>query len=372
MLSLSIASVFLWFGQYVWLLEIFIVIVVFLLVYKLLSILIKKFQLRFRISHHWTIEVFLKAIRKPLRYFFFLMCLIVIIGVIDEHTMLFNWFSTKATTKVLLVVSFTWCMISFIKLTQQHVLYHSRRLYDKTSVLAFGQVGIAVVIVISILTTLQIMGVNLAGILAFGGFSGIAVGFAAKDLLANFFGAIMVYMDKPFKVGDWIKSPEKEIEGEVESIGWRQTKIITFEKRPIYVPNSVFSTIVVENASRMTHRRLNEVVGIRYDDVFKAGKIVDDITELLTEHPRVDNSQSLVVGVTKFSASSVDIMVYCFTTTTTLVEFSKVRQEILLGVVNIITKHGAEIAFPTSTVHVASVGKITSENLVTLEKKNNV
>jgi MscS family membrane protein len=372
MLSLSIASIFLWFGHYIWLLEIFIVIIAFLLVYKLVSILIKKIQLRFRISHHWVIEVFLKAIRKPLRYFFFLLCLIAIIGIINENTMLFNWLFTKATTKVLLVALFSWCMVSFIQLTQQHILYHSRKIYDKTSVLALGQVGIAVVMVISILTTLQIVGVNLAGILAFGGLSGIAVGFAAKDLLANFFGAIMVYMDKPFKVGDWIRSPEKEIEGEVESIGWRQTKIITFEKRPIYVPNSVFSTIVVENASRMTHRRLNEIVGIRYDDVFKAEKIVDDITELLTEHPRVDNSQSLVVGVKKFSASSVDIMIYCFTTTTTLVEFSKVRQEILLSVVNVIAKHNAEIAFPTSTLHVASVGKITSENLVTLEKKKNV
>ena len=362
--QLWVASVLLWFGSYLWVGQIFGVTLLFFVAYKAIGMLFKIIQKHFKVSKNWVVEICIKTVKKPMRFLFVLMCTLVIIDIFNTNTMLFSGFHTVYARNVVFVIFCAWSIIRFTGFVQEYMLYHSHKIHDKTSVLAFGQIGNALTIVISSLIAMQIMGVNFAGLLAFGGFSGIAVGFAAKDLLANFFGAIMIYMDKPFKVGDWIKSPEKEIEGEVESISWRQTKIITFEKRPIYVPNSVFSTIVIENASRMTHRRLDEIIGIRYDDISKANDIVDDIKEMLIEHSKVDNSQSLVVGVVKFAASSVDIMLYCFTTTTTLLEFSKVRHEILLGTSSIITKHGAEIAFPTSTVHVAS----TPENVVTLKE----
>lgn len=351
--QLWVASVFLWFGSYLWVGQILGVTILFFTAYKVIGMLFKIIYRNFKNSN-WLVGVCIKTARTPMRFLFLALCVLVIIDIFNTNTMLFSGFRTVYMRNIIFVIFCAWFIIRFIRFVQEQMLYHSHKIHDKTSILAFGQIGNALTIATSTLIAMQMMGVNFAGLLAFGGFSGIAVGFAAKDLLANFFGALMVYMDKPFKVGDWIKSPEKEIEGEVESIGWRQTKIITFEKRPIYVPNSVFSTIVVENASRMTHRRLNELVGIRYDDISKANDIVEDIKEMLIEHSKVDNSQSLVVGVVKFAASSVDIMLYCFTTTTTLLEFSKVRHEILLGASSIITKHGAEIAFPTSTIHVAS------------------
>jgi len=80
---------------------------------------------------------------------------------------------------------------------------------------------------------MQTLGYSISGVLAFGGIGGIAVGFAARDLLANFFGGFMIYMDRPFDVGDWIRSPDQEIEGTVEKIGWRLTTIRTFDKRPL-------------------------------------------------------------------------------------------------------------------------------------------
>ena len=107
--------------------------------------------------------------------------------------------------------------------------------------------------------------------LTFGGVGGLIVGLAAKDLLSNFFGGMMIYFDRPFKVGDWIRSPDRQIEGTVERIGWRMTIIRTFDKRPLYVPNSVFSSIVVENPSRMLNRRINETFGLRYQDADKFG-----------------------------------------------------------------------------------------------------
>lgn len=357
--KLLIASMILWFGNYLWVAQIFGVLLLFFVAHKVFEFYLKRIQDYCRVTHHWTVELSIKAARKPLQFAFLAMCLLCVLGIFNENTMLVSSFKNFHPGSLVVAICLTWIIIRFVRLMQEYMLYYSKKPYEKTSVLAFGHIGISLIVAISTLVILQIVGVNFAGLLAFGGVSGIAIGFAAKDLLANFFGALMIYLDKPFRVGDWIRSPEKEIEGEVEMIGWRQTRILTFEKRPIYVPNSVFSTIVVENASRMTHRRLNETIGLRYEDILKVNDIVEDIKSMISEYPNVDNSQSLAVGVVKLTVSSVEIMIYCFTTTVTLVEFSKVRHEIMLGITNIVAKHNAELAINPTTVNVVAMpGKI--------------
>ena len=190
--------------------------------------------------------------------------------------------------------------------------------------------------------------------MAFGGVGGIAVGFAARDLLANFFGGLMIYMDRPFNVGEWIRSPDKEIEGTVEKIGWRLTTIRTFDKRPLYVPNSLFNNISVENPSRMLNRRIKETIGIRYDDLSKMKKIIDDVKKMLKEHPEIDKNKTLIVNFNEFAPSSLDFFVYTFTKTTDWVHYHEIKQEIMLSIINIIESNGAECAFPTSTLHISS------------------
>lgn len=201
------------------------------------------------------------------------------------------------------------------------------------------------------LTVLQTLGVSVSGVLAFGGIGGIAVGFAARDLLANFFGGLMIYLDRPFTIGDWVRSPDRNIEGTIEQIGWRLTVIRTFDRRPLYVPNSVFTTIALENPSRMQNRRIYENIGVRYDDADKVETIVNDVRTMLQEHPDIDQNRTLIVNFNAFAASSMEFMVYTFTKTTNWVEFHKVKEKILLEIVRIVEGHGAEFAFPTQTIH---------------------
>ena len=203
----------------------------------------------------------------------------------------------------------------------------------------------------AVLIAMQSMGYSISGVLAFGGVGGIAVGFAAKDLLANFFGGFIIHLDRPFKVGDWVRSPDRNIEGTVEHIGWRLTTIRTFDKRPLYVPNAAFTTIAVENPSRMTNRRIYETIGIRYADVGQMATIVDDIKAMLQQHEDIDSDQTLIVNFLAFNASSLDIMVYTFTKTTQWVQFHEVKQDVLLKISDIIEGYGAEVAFPTRTLH---------------------
>ncbi|GAK87380.1 small-conductance mechanosensitive channel [Vibrio ponticus] len=178
------------------------------------------------------------------------------------------------------------------------------------------------------------------------------VGLAAKDLLSNFFGGMMIYFDRPFKVGDWVRSPDRQIEGTVERIGWRMTVIRTFDKRPLYVPNSVFSNIVVENPSRMLNRRINETVGLRYDDGSKVEKITQEIKSMLENHPDIDANQTLIVNLNGFGASSLNIMVYTFTKTINWIRYQEVKQDVLLQIIKIVADNGADIAFPTQTLKI--------------------
>ncbi|MDR0635318.1 MAG: mechanosensitive ion channel family protein [Azoarcus sp.] len=218
---------------------------------------------------------------------------------------------------------------------------------DHTTVDAFAQLLRIAVLITTFLVALQSLGFSIQGVLAFGGIGGIAIGFAAKDLLANFFGSLMIYFDRPFAVGDWIRSPDKQIEGTVEDIGWRLTRIRTFDQRPLYVPNAVFTTITVENPSRMSNRRINETIGVRYDDIGEVAGIVEDIRAMLRAHPEIDQDKTLIVNFLQFNEYSLDIMVYTFTRTTAWIAFHEIKQDVLLKIADIIDRHGAQIAYPT-------------------------
>ncbi len=248
-----------------------------------------------------------------------------------------------------------WFAVRFIRLMEDQVLDDddSDRRMDLMTAKAIAKILRVLVLAIGGLLALHALGFTISGVLAFGGIGGVAVGFAARDMLANFFGALMIFMDRPFKVGDWIRSPDQEIEGTVEEIGWRLTRIRTFDQRPLYVPNSTFATLTVENPSRMLNRRIYETIGLRYDDISVMPDIVAEVESMLRNHPDIDQSVTLMVNFVTFGPSSVDFFVYTFTRTTVWQEYHAIKQDVLFKIAEIIERRGAEIAFPTNTVHLA-------------------
>jgi len=244
----------------------------------------------------------------------------------------------------------------FLVLTIQHIeksYLAAEKEFDPTTMDAISKLARISVVITAILMMLQTLGFSISGVLAFGGVGGIAVGFAAKDLLSNFFGGLFIYMDRPFAVGDWIRSPDREIEGVVEKIGWRVTLIRTFDKRPLYIPNGIFSQIAVENPSRMHNRRIKETIGIRYDDADKMQTITGQVEEMLKDHPEIDADKTLMVNFNSFAPSSLDFFIYTFTKTTNWEKYHTIKQDILLKILKIVEENGAEVAFPTSTIHLA-------------------
>ena len=210
------------------------------------------------------------------------------------------------------------------------------------------------------LVYLPSIGINISSILAVGGLAGLAVGLAAKDFIGNIFGGIMIYWDKPFLEGEWIRSSDRNIEGTVKKIGLRLTEITTFEKRPLYVPNAVFQNVIIENPGRMENRRIAEAFSVRYSDNDQVEKIINEIEGMLYDHEGIDTQQTIMVHLVGLGDSSLDCQLYCFTKSTDIKVFRSIRQQILIQVIGIVRRHGADIPFPTRTLELSEMSPLLS------------
>ena len=317
-------------------------------------------------SSNWD-DALIKAAKRPVPVLIWLLGIAFAAQIVGKETGAEAFSNIPQMRNVSVVVCLAWFLIRFIHLATANVIQSMQEIgeeVDRTTVDALSKLARLTVIVTTILVVMQTLGFSVSGILAAGGIGGLAVGFAAKDLLANFFGGLTIYLDRPFSVGEWIRSPDREIEGTVEYISWRHTRVRAFNKNPIYVPNSVFTTIVVENPSRMTNRRIKETIGIRYNDIDVMAPIVADVRSMLENHPEIDTSQTLIVNFNTFGPSSLDFFIYTFTRTTEWIRYHEVKQDVLLKVAEIIERHGAEIAFPTRTLHIEPSAESLPEDSV--------
>ena len=344
------------FGGQVWILIVSVILlstaVIDMLTRRVLKIL--HFQL-LKKQKVW-LDSFVDASRNPVSFFIWVTGTVLattyLISTLNIYVDLIPYIEDFKST--ILTLSVGWFVIRLVQRLEFHLKARARidDRFDEVTVEALAKIIKLLSFVLTGLFFLNAFGVSLTGLLAFGGVGGIAVGFAAKDLLGNVLGGLMLYLDKPFVVGEWIRSPDKEIEGTVENIGWRMTTVRTFDKRPLYIPNGIFATIAIETPTRMTNRRIKETVGIRYADISKMALIVDQIKSMLRNNADIDQDQTLIVNFNGFNASSIDILVYAYTKTVVWTEYHEVKQDVLLKISQIIMDNDAEIAFPTRTLHI--------------------
>ena len=338
--------------EHVWIVQVFAVVLVTALISFVVRRILAKLSSRVNLTSNRWDDIVFTAMSRPVGWIIWLQGLAIASDLILTQTGSAIFGYADSVRDIGVLVCITWFVLGVIRGTEE-VYIETAEQMDKTTAQALGKVLRLVVFITAGLVILQTLGYSISGVLAMGGVGGIAVGFAAKDLLANFFGGLIVYLDRPFAVGDWIRSPDREIEGTVELIGWRVTVIRNFQSQPMYVPNSVFTTIIVENPSRMENRRIYETIGLRYSDLTNMDKVVSEVETMLRQHEAIDADKTMMVNFNKFGASSLDFFIYCFTRTTRWVEFHEVKQNVMLRIADIIKANHAEVAFPTSTIHLA-------------------
>ncbi|MGV6853465.1 MAG: mechanosensitive ion channel family protein [bacterium] len=344
-------------GHETWIMQVFIIILVALIGDFVQRRLLRKLQKKALVTSNLWDDAIMHALIRPVSLLIWVLGISLAAEIASQQNEMSLLKATSSVRDIGIIVSITWFLLRLSRGVEKNIVEYNRKKnsqIDQTTIDAIAKLIRISIVITAGLVVLQNLGVSISGVLAFGGVGGLAVGLAAKDLLANFFGGLTVYLDRPFSVGDWISSPDKSIEGTVEYIGWRQTRIRKFDKRPIYVPNAAFTSLTVENPSRMSHRRIYETIGIRYGDIKHMDAITVKVEDMLQNHPEIDQSQTLMVQFNAFSPSSIDFFIYTFTRTVNWQHFHKVKQDVLLKIADIIEQHGAEIAYPTSTVHLAS------------------
>ena len=340
-----------WFEDYSWIASIFVAVFATLLLALITKLVFNRVAKQLKRTENLIDDAVFDAIRKPVRWaILFFGILLAFELTLRETEGDFGEYLVDIRN-VGLVFLLSWFAYRVVGRLQD-VYERERDSSERHAVQSIAKLLRASVVITGTLVALQSVGVSIAAVITFGGVGGIAIGFAARDMLANFFGAFMLFMDKPFAVGDWIRSPDQEIEGTVESIGWRITVIRTFDKRPLYIPNATFLNLSVENPQRMTNRRIYETIGVRYDDIALVAKILEDVRNMLKNHTEIDTNQILMVNLNYFNESSVDFFIYTFTKTTDWARFHEIKEDVLLKIAEIIESNGGEIAFPTRTLHI--------------------
>lgn len=204
-------------------------------------------------------------------------------------------------------------------------------------------------VIVGGILALQNMGYSVGSLLAGFGLGGMAFALAAKETLSNVFGSIVILLDRPFKVGDWIEMDG--LEGTIEEIGLRTTRVRTFANSLITVPNAKWTTSAINNWSRMRKRRISTKIGVTYG---ATPEQLEGIVETIRGLIRADENlhdDFFLVNFDGFGASSQDIFIYCFTKTTNWAEFLQAKEKFFLNVARAVRSAGLEFAFPTQTVH---------------------
>jgi MscS family membrane protein len=206
-------------------------------------------------------------------------------------------------------------------------------------------------------TILEIWGIHVGPLIAGLGLFGVAVALGAQDLFKNLIAGLFIIGEKRFHPGDWILV-KGVVEGTVEQIGFRTTTIRRFDKAPVYVPNSQLSDNAVTNFSRMTFRRIKWLIGLEYRSTADQLEIVrEGIEKYLSESPAFakPDETATFVRIDRFSDSSIDILLYCFTKTTDWLEWLAIKEQLLVEIKRIVEKAGIGFAFPSQSLYVEAL-----------------
>jgi len=230
------------------------------------------------------------------------------------------------------------------------VLFRSRgKKYDDLLLPAVSKTLKTFTVCIGILIFAESFSLPIVGLLGSLGIGGIAIALAAKETLSNVFGSLTVMVDRPFEIGDWIIT--EGVEGTVETMGMRSTKIRTFDNSLVTLPNSLLITAKVDNMGRRTFRRIKTMVSVQYDTTpEQIDAFCEGIRELIRRQPytRKDYYQ---VYLNQFAASSLDILVNLYLDCNDWSVELRERHRLFVDIVRLAKRLGVQFAFPTQTIH---------------------
>ncbi|MCF6139006.1 mechanosensitive ion channel family protein [Pseudalkalibacillus berkeleyi] len=292
----------------------------------------------------------LLAFERPLYVFFIFLGLYMAYQSLEISREVYQVPSRLYRSSVILVI--TWGLVNLS--SSSSILFNrfQHRLdlqVDQILIPFISRVLKFVIVAVSISVLAQEWGYNVNGFVAGLGIGGLAFALAAKESLSNLFGGIVIIIERPFSIGDWIQTPS--VDGIVEDINFRSTKVRTFADALVTVPNANISNEAITNWTRMRKRRVFFNLGVTYTTPKdKLETCVKQIKTLLTEHKEV-HPEFIEVRFDKYNDSSLDILIYFYTKTTAWINYLEVKEDINYRIMEILDREGVSVAFPSRSIY---------------------
>jgi len=291
----------------------------------------------------------ISALKAPLSFTFIILGLHLFFLIIYKETN-----TIKNILETMMVYTLFWAILSVVEALRGAIYGITGKFSSDLS----KEMGNFIIAIVKILITgvglgamLQVWGINVTALVASLGIGGLAFALAAKDTAANLFGSFSLLADKSIRIGEWIKV--NGVEGTVETIGMRTTKIRSFQKSLITVPNHIVANNPIENFSRRGIRRIKMHIGLTYDTSSEQiTKIMADIKAMLQNHEGISQSDSLMVNFDTFGDSSLNIFIYTFTKTANWAKYLEIREDVNLQIMKIVEENGSAFAFPSQSIYV--------------------
>ncbi len=300
----------------------------------------------------YTDDKVISALKEPIRFAFVIIALHVFFLLIFKEPP----FIVKVLDTMILYAIF-WAGLNIME-ALRGLIYKTTARFNKDLSKEMGNFILTILKIliggIGLGAMLQVWGVNVTALIASLGLGGLAFALAAKDTASNLFGSFALLADKSIRIGEWVKIGS--VEGVVEDVGMRTTKIRSFQKSLITVPNQVVANTPIENFSRRGSRRIKMDIGLTYGTSSgQITKIVSDIKSMLQENEGIAQNESLMVNFTAFGDSALDIFIYAFTHTANWAKYLEIREDIHLRIMQIVEENGSGFAFPSQSIYVESL-----------------
>jgi MscS family membrane protein len=327
-----------------------LVFLLFLLFRKLFTLIIMgTMQKLAKMTNTYHDDKIISALKAPVRFAFILIGTHLFFLLIFKETQLI-----KNILNTLVVFTIFWAILSILE-SMRGLFQHATEKFNPDLAKEMGNFILKIVkffmAALGLGAMLQVWGINVTALVASLGLGGLAFALAAKDTASNLFGSFALLADKSIRIGEWIKVDG--VEGTVEDIGMRTTKIRSFEKSLITVPNQIVSNSPIENFSRRGVRRIKMQIGVTYGTTAdQMNAIVQDIRDMLHNHEKISQKDTLLVNFESFGDSSLNIFIYAFTNTANWERYLNIREDIHLKIMKIVEDNGSSFAFPSQSIYV--------------------
>ncbi len=330
------------------------VFLLFLVLRKYLTVLTTNILMRLAKKSKTELDdIIIREMKHPLRFLF----IIIGIDLFFQLTFINNLF-TKKLLSTMIIIDIYWIFYAITPAIGKVLYDFSRKNRHFSYELSAFTIRVLRILLVSLgfITILYNFGVNITAFMASLGLGGLAFALAAKDTAANIFGSIALMLDQSISIGEWIKV--NSVEGTVEDIGMRTTKIRTFEKSVVVVPNSIVANSNIENFSRRGVRRIKMVIGLTYDTTKEQIEaILDDLRDMLENHPDIAKDQTTLVNFDRFEDSCLGIFFYTFTNTSDWRKYLAIREDLHLKIMQIVENHGSSFAFPSQSIYIEKIAR---------------